>query len=254
MLLVVVVLMRDRSPQPNPTNARASTPHLGTLDAALVEQPELGQRHQFTYQQWIAVLEQEAAAAIENPPERLDILAGDSLSLWFPSDLLPADRSWLNQGISGEISAGLLSRLSIFEQTSPRAIFVMIGINDLIRGIGEETVLANQRLIVRRLKRSHPESQIVLQAILPHGGEQSSWEGRDRLLQIPNVRIRELNRRLAIVAQKEEVLYLDLHRIFADANGNLRLDLSTDGLHLNYQGYLVWRSALQVFSQVKLDS
>ena len=112
MLLVVVVLMRDRSPQPNPTNARASTPHLGTLDAALVEQPELGQRHQFTYQQWIAVLEQEAAAAIENPPERLDILAGDSLSLWFPSDLLPADRSWLNQGISGEISAGLLSRLS----------------------------------------------------------------------------------------------------------------------------------------------
>ena len=253
MLLVVMLLLRDRDPLTSPTNARASTSQAETLDATVAEQPELGERHQFTYQQWIAVLEQEAAAAIAKPPDRLDILAGDSLSLWFPADLLPTDRSWLNQGISGEISAGLLSRLSIFDRTSPRAIFVMIGINDLIRGIGEETVLANQRLIVRRLKRSHPEAQIVLQSILPHGGEKSSWEGRDRLLLIPNPRIRDLNHRLAIIAQKEEVLYLDLHEIFADANGNLRLDLTTDGLHLNYQGYLVWRSALQVFSQLELD-
>lgn len=253
MLLVVLLLARDRRPSPNSVQARASTTGFSRLEVATAEQTNLGQRHQLTYTQWLSILEQEAAVAVLDRPDRLGVLAGDSLSLWFPPALLPRDRTWLNQGISGETSAGLLDRLSIFDQTQPQVVFVMIGINDLIRGISEETVLANSRLIVRYLQRTHPNAKIVLQSILPHGGEKSSWEGRDRLRQIPNPRIRELNRRLTIVAREEDILYLDLHSLFTNVDGNLRPDFSTDGLHLNSQGYLVWRSALQVFGQLELD-
>ena len=215
---------------------------------------QLGPRHQLTYQQWINLLEQEADAAAANPPDRLTVLAGDSLSLWFPPELLLPDRTWLNQGISGETSAGLLRRLDLFSATKPETLFVMIGINDLIRGVSEETLLANQRLIIHTLKQQHPQAEIVVQSILPHGAEQATWEGRSQLLAIPNSYIRELNQQLEAIAIEEGAYYLDLHPLFTDTAGSLRPELSTDGLHLSAQGYLVWSSALQIFSQMKLES
>lgn len=215
---------------------------------------ELGPRHQLNYQQWVDLLKREADVVAAQPQNDLAILAGDSISLWFPTELLPPNQTWLNQGISGETSRGLLNRLELLDQTQPQVIFVMIGINDLIRGVKDETVLANQQQIIRYLRRVHPQAKIVVQSILPHSDKQVTWEGRDRLLAIPNSRIQELNQRLAAITDAENVLYLDLYPLFADANGDLKRELSTDGLHLNPQGYQVWRNALLVFNQVVLKS
>lgn len=217
---------------------------------------ELGPRHLLNYQQWVELLGREADVVARQQPKRLTILAGDSLSLWFPSEILPPERTWLNQGISGETSKGLLNRLALFDKTEPEVIFVMIGINDLIRGVTDETILANQTLIVRYLRRMHPDSKIVVQSILPHSAESVTWEGRDRLLAIPNRRIRELNERLKAITNEEKeenVIFLDLYPLFADADGNLKAELSTDGLHLNPQGYFVWRNALLVLNQLVLQ-
>jgi lysophospholipase L1-like esterase len=214
----------------------------------------LGPRHQLNYQQWVELLGQEAEVAARQQPKHLTILAGDSLSLWFPNEMLPPERIWLNQGISGETSKGLLNRLELFDQTQPDAILVMIGINDLIRGIQDETILANQQLILRYLRRVHPQATIVVQSILPHSAQKVTWEGRDRLLAIPNRRIQKLNQQLQAIAEQENVVYLDLYPLFADTEGNLKTELSTDGLHLNSQGYGVWRNALIVLNQLILDS
>ncbi|MEG4858693.1 SGNH/GDSL hydrolase family protein [Microcoleus sp. K1-B6] len=221
---------------------------------AVLDVPVPGPRHKWTYQQWVTQLGREAEAAAANRPSRLSVLAGDSLSMWFPTKLLPVDRIWLNQGISGETSLGLLKRLQLFDRTAPDTVFVMIGINDLLRGASDEGILDNQRQIIRDLRWAHPKAQVVVQSILPHSGEQATWENRDRLLAIPNSRIRAINRRLKEIASSENVLYLDLHPLFSDADGNLPTELSTDGLHLNDQGYLVWRSALQLFDQMQLKN
>ena len=251
MLAITLLLLRDQWTIPS-SQASAPTTQLSPIDQKSVTVPEIGQRHQLSYQQWVNLLGREAKVAATHQSKHLTILAGDSLSLWFPTELLPTERVWLNQGISGETSAGLLKRLALFDQTQPDVVFVMIGINDLLRGVKDETILANQQQILRYLRQAHPQAQIVVQSILPHCGAKSTWEGRDRLLKIPNQHIQEINRQLAVIAQTEGVLYLDLHPLFTDAQGNLRSDLSTDGLHLSSQGYLVWRSALQLFSQLKL--
>lgn len=225
-----------------PTEASVSE----QLSSASVD--DMGPRHKLSYQEWVELLRLEADAAATNQPEHLAVLAGDSISLWFPPYLLPDRHHWLNQGISGETSAGLLKRLDLLDEVKPETIFLMIGINDLIRGISDETILANQQAIIRRLKKVHPKTEIVVQSVLPHGAENLTWEGRDRLLQISNQQIRELNRRLAVIAEDESVQYLDLYTLFADADGDLLPMLTTDGLHLNQQGYLVWRTALQMYS------
>ncbi|MEO1375130.1 MAG: GDSL-type esterase/lipase family protein [Cyanobacteria bacterium J06635_10] len=216
--------------------------------------PQLGKRHKLDYQKWVNILKQEAEVIAQKKPRNLNILAGDSLSLWFPSELLPDNKTWLNQGISGEKTAGLLKRLNLFDKTTPETIFVMIGINDLVAGISDEKILKNQRQTMAYLHKKHPKAQIVIQSILPHQGEQATWEGKDKLLAIPNSRIRNLNQQLQTIAAKEDVKYLHLYPLFADKQGNLRSKLTTDGLHLNPNGYLVWSSALQLYSQISMNN
>ena len=213
----------------------------------------IGRNHKWTYQQWVEQLQREAIAAANNRPERLTILVGDSLSLWFPSKLLPWDRNWLNQGISGETTVGLLKRLYLFDSTRPETIFVMIGINDLLHGVDNRIILANQRKIISQLRTVHPGSQIVVQSILPHSGESANWEGRDRLLQLSNSRIRKVNRSLKALADAEGAFYLNLYPLFTDAQGFLRSELSTDGLHLNDEGYQVWSTAIKMYSKIRLE-
>ncbi len=215
--------------------------------------PELGPRHQLNYQEWVVLLEKEADVIASQQPEHLAILLGDSLSLWFPNELLPKETTWLNQGISGETSAGVLNRLNLLDKTKPDVIFVMIGINDLIRGVEDRTILKNQELIIHNLRRVHPKAKIVLQSILPHGAEKSTWQRRDRLLEIPNSRIQQLNQRLKAIAQSQGAIYLDLYPLFAEESGNMNMALSTDGLHLSPKGYLVWHYALQVVNQMVMD-
>lgn len=211
--------------------------------------PQLGQRHQLSYQQWVSLLQQEADAIATRDLDHQTVLLGDSLSLWFPPDLLPGYRTWINQGISGETTAGLLQRLSLLAPLEPEVIFLMIGINDLIWGVPEAKVVENTRNIVRHLRRHHPQSRIILQSLLPHGAEQATWEGRERLLVLPNSRIQAVNTEFRQLAQAYAIDYLDLYSLFANGDGALRSELTTDGLHLNREGYLVWRTAIALTLQ-----
>lgn len=260
ILLLTVTLLLTRYPtasvNPAPSgslDARASETSATEASASNTpEEPQLGPRHQWTYEQWVAQLAREAEAIAANPPDRLAILAGDSISLWFPPELLPEELTWLNQGISGEVSSGLLDRLELFDNTNPEVIFLMIGINDLLRGVSPEAILNNYRLIIQDLRWVHPNAKVVVQSILPHRGSQASWEGRAKLSDLPNSQIRDINRELKTIAAVEGAYFLDLYPLFANSEGNLRSELTTDGLHLNDRGYYIWRSALQVFQGLQL--
>jgi lysophospholipase L1-like esterase len=205
-----------------------------------------------SYDQWLDVLKQEAVAVSAKNPERLTVLLGDSLSLWFPPEQLPSDRSWLNQGMSGETTAAMLKRLNFLDETKPQTILVMAGINDLKSGVSDSDLLTNYRTMVQTLKQKHPDSELIIQSILPHSGESMTVEERDRLLAVSNEQIFKLNQKLATMAKEEQVLFLNLNPLFSNNEGMLRSDLTTDGLHLSPAGYLVWSTAFQTFSQTQL--
>ncbi|NMG06448.1 lipolytic protein G-D-S-L family [Brasilonema sp. UFV-L1] len=189
---------------------------------------------QLTYEDWKSLLVMEAEAMAQSQDEnRLGILLGDSLSLWFPQENFSVDRLWLNQGISGDTSGGILKRVWILSKTRPNFIYIMAGINDLRKGTADEIILRNHRQIVRKLRQTHPKTIIFIQSILP-----------TRLSAIPNTRIRHLNHQLSLIARQEGAYYLNLYDKFADVKDNLRIELTTDGLHLSQAGYDLWRSLL----------
>ncbi|NJK99994.1 MAG: lysophospholipase [Spirulinaceae cyanobacterium SM2_1_0] len=192
-----------------------------------------------THQQWQQLLHAEARAITRGQGRnRLSVLLGDSLSQWFPVPLLPGGAFWLNQGISGENSQQIRQRLASLRETQPSTFYVMAGINDLRQGASDTVILANLRAIARELRQQHPDAQIVLQSLLP-----------TRRPDLDNARIQRLNQALRQIAREERVSYLHLQPLFADADGQLRAELTTDGLHLNRQGYEVWQTALQAAEQ-----
>ena len=271
LLLPIALLSFHRDNLRSSSQVRASTVDQPTPDPSPYSTPasstaanvDVGVRRQLNYAEWVEMLKREAIAIAAQSPSQLKVLAGDSLSLWFPSNLLPVGATWLNQGISGDTSYGLLKRVKFLDQTKPQTIFVMVGINDLIKGVRGETLVANQREIARHLKAAHPQATIVIQSILPTGGDRASrrylasvkgdpapkerqrplWV--DRLPTISSRWIRTINEKLERIAHDEGVEYLDLHSAFADTDGYIKEELTTDGLHLSAAGYALWRSKLQ---------
>ncbi len=216
-------------------------------------EPESETRHSLDYEQWVALLAAEAEAMVAINAPNQTVLLGDSLTLWFPANMLPGRRTWLNQAISGEKSTGLRDRLYLLDNTSPEAVFIMVGINDLIWGGSEADLVYNVRKMVDYLHQTHPQTRVVVQSILPHGGETATWEGRDRLVAVSPDLIRAVNAQLKAVAAETGAEFLDLYPLFANGDGYLRADLTTDGLHLNQDGYMVWRTALALLNETEFQ-
>jgi lysophospholipase L1-like esterase len=194
-----------------------------------------------TYKQWRKLLAREATVvAAGQGDNQLNILLGDSLSLWFPSDRLPQHQFWLNQSLSGDTTSDILRRLSAFAKTRPHVIYLMAGINDLKHGASDDQILGNLRRIINQLQLTHPQARIVLQSILP-----------TRSMRFSNERIGQLNQQLEAIAEQNNISYLDLYSKMMDFEGNLHPALTTDGLHLNAKGYETWQWALlQTESQI----
>ncbi|WNZ22793.1 hypothetical protein HJG54_07945 [Leptolyngbya sp. NK1-12] len=187
-----------------------------------------------SYEDWLKLLAYEAKAVTQGQgSQRLTVLLGDSIAQWFPAEQLSRDRFWLNQGISGDTTSGVLKRLSVLDGTNPDSIYLMVGINDLRQGVSNREILKNLRQIIHRIRASHPYTRIYIHSILP-----------TRLEEIPVNRIRRLNYNIKALTEQEGVYFVNLQPAFSDEDGHLQAQLTTDGIHLNARGYRMWQLAI----------
>jgi lysophospholipase L1-like esterase len=172
---------------------------------------------------------------------RLRKLPNTEAEIVFAGDSLIADGPWSelyspikNRGIGGETTAGLLDRLDEVTESRPLKIFLLVGTNCLAADIPVAQVVRNYRKILERVRRESPQSQVFVISVLPVNPQLG------KRIAHANATIRELNLQLRNLAgQFESVVFLDVFDALTDANGDLRKDLTSDGLHLNLDGYLV---------------
>ena len=146
-----------------------------------------------------------------------------------------------NRGISGDVTDGVLERLDEVTESNPSKIFLMIGINDLSRGKSEKYIFNNYKKIIDRIKKASSKTKIYIESILPVNEARGKYKSHTNKTE----NVISLNKKLRALANKtENVQYIDLFPAFADENQKLAFKYSLDGLHLNGEGYLVWKSII----------
>ena len=177
------------------------------------------------------------------PVSRRDVVfLGNSITDGCEWSELFANPHLKNRGISGDVTEGVLRRLRPIVAGQPKALFLMIGVNDISRGIPADSIARNVAEIVRRVKAASPRTKVYLQSVLPFDGEAGRFKNLIGRLPVA----REVNRLMAELAVREQVTYLDLYPHFVDeSTGKLARKYSNDGLHLLGAGYLLWRDLIK---------
>ena len=171
------------------------------------------------------------------------IFVGDSITDFCDWDEL-LERPVLNRGIAGDTVEGVRNRVGEILQHNPHQLFVMVGINDLFSGKSSDEVLTEYELLINRIRTSLPSSQVFLQSILPV--TTAAWKRNSRSgswLQLMD-KILQVNKALSGKADGKQIIYVDLYsKMVAEAN-QLDPRYTSDGVHLNGEGYIKWRDVI----------
>ena len=141
-----------------------------------------------------------------------------------------------NRGIAGDVTDGVIQRLNEITYFKPKAVFILIGINDLFSLHHKEDnhalkydkvvpspeyVTKNILKIAKIIHRKSPVTQIYVRTLLPTRRE---YLKEDILLVNKIIRKNEV---------KGNYKVIDFYAEFVDTKGELIEQLTKDGVHLN---------------------
>lgn len=178
--------------------------------------------------------------SVDPAPRQPVVFLGDSITYgggW--SNLFP-DSPVENRGIGGDTSLGLMKRLDQVIALKPAQIFLMIGTNDLCYGRPIPKIIENYRLILNRFRTELPDTQILVQSVLPFNDQIFPSRGLRT-----NGEIVKLNKEIEHLATEFGYRYIDLTSSFTGPDGRLPAKYTSDGLHLSDAAYLVWRDKIK---------
>ena len=158
------------------------------------------------------------------------------------NELFPRKRV-KNRGISGDTSEGVYDRLDAVVKGRPAKIFILVGINDISRGIEVKTIVQNMKRLVEKIQNESPKIKIYIQSILPVNPDFGMFKGHMK----PEL-IKEINQSYQNIAQEYKVNYIDLYSHFLE-EGTDKMDkkYTNDGLHLLGEGYLLWSDIVKPY-------
>ncbi len=139
--------------------------------------------------------------------------------------------NWENAGISGDRTQHVLWRLQTgdYQNSTPKAVFITIGVNNLLGGDSGEEVAEGIIAVVEEAAKKFPQATIYTFGLLPVGRYQ-----QDRARKEHDV----VHQLLAQQPFPTNVQYLNLQQHFTLSDGQLDTSLySKDCIHLTDQGY-----------------
>lgn len=117
-------------------------------------------------------------------------------------------------------------------------IYIKVGLNEL--GYGTEENFENKYAeLIAKLREYEPRAIIYVHAILPVTAAKSE---SDKAHNNPNILVR--NAALEKFAKNQKAYFLDAGPVLSDENGNLRPEMTSDGIHLKPEYMKIWREYL----------
>jgi lysophospholipase L1-like esterase len=167
------------------------------------------------------------------------VFIGDSITARWPSELLQArygKHRPVNLGIGGDWIQNVLWRVlhGVLGKASPKVIVLLIGTNNL-GGFTPDEVAEGIGRLLRMIHEQTPASKILVLGILPRG-----LSVRDPL----NDKVREVNAKLAPMADGKTVFFLDVGHALVEPDGTISPAVMPDRLHVATPGFVRWLDAM----------
>ena len=147
-----------------------------------------------------------------------------------------SNKQYINRGIGGQTTPQMLIR---FRQDvidlNPDAVVILAGTNDIAGNTGPSSV----KMIIDNLMSmaeiaSKQNIQVFMSSILPVF--RYPW---NKSIIDPFKKIAEINNFMKDFSNREKLVYVDYHSHMVDSRPGLKLELTTDEVHLNQAGYIV---------------
>ena len=163
-----------------------------------------------------------------------NVIIGDSLTANARLEEMFPQASIANRGVGGDTIQGALDRLPGILELRPQRAFIFIGHNDILVDNPVDEIFARFEALVDNLQAAEVEP--VVQSVLICGENPACTPRKRR-------NARELNQRLAEMAQAKDIPFIDLNQVMADEDG-LKPEMTWDGIHLAAKGNKTWRDAM----------
>lgn len=168
------------------------------------------------------------------------VMLGDSITFGINWNEL-FNMNIINRGIGSDTTEGFLSRIENIYSTNPKKVFIMGGINDLSRGVKVNQIFSNYIKIVEALKSKN---------IVPY--IQSTLYTNTSTRNYLNPNVTELNTLLKEYSIKNNITYIDLNEKLSK-NNSLISDYTYDGVHLNSNGYKIWKKEIEQYITTSIN-
>jgi lysophospholipase L1-like esterase len=140
-----------------------------------------------------------------------------------------------NRGIAGDDAEGMYRRIRPILNGCPKAIFLMVGGQDIIEGRTVEQAFNASVALIALIRHSSPHTKLFVESNLP------IWENNQELLKGKMQMMAQLNVRLRHYCEKHHIAYINLFRSFVRRGTNeMRRELTQDGFLLTPFGYKLW--------------
>ena len=195
--------------------------------------------HEVAESRWEPVIQRFEEADQLNPPPKNAILFAGSSSIVFWRSLTEdmAPLIVLNRGFGGSQMFELnMFRDRIVTPYEPRAVLVYEGDNDVAAGKQPDEILAEYRDFVEHLNEQLPDTDIYFIAVKPSLRRAHLWST-----------MVEVNDALqALADEHDHVTFLDTSTPMLNEDGTVMADLLVeDGLHMNANGYAIWKDVIK---------
>ncbi len=162
------------------------------------------------------------------------MMLGDSITDEGQWDELLNNTKVQNRGISGDTTDGVIDRLNSVSKCI-KQVFIMIGVNDIMRGKEAHEVYANYLKIIQTFKDKNIKVHI----------QSTLYIGETRMANF-NPKIEELNKKLEKYASENQIPFINLNPIFAPQKV-LKKEFTSDDLHLNGTAYKLWSEEIKKY-------
>ena len=167
------------------------------------------------------------------------IMLGDSITAGCNWSELFDDSRFVNRGIGGDVTSGIVNRIDFLKTCKPSAVFLLIGTNNLGQSDSLSKIIREYKIIIDKITSYAPGADLYIQSILPINSDKFMFPRPE----YNNKKIKNLNFMIKNL-EDNKVSYLHLFDHFVDKKGKLDEKYSNDGLHLNGLGYQKWKEIL----------